>query len=651
MIKVELFRAALRGFLPMILALLLGSCDGGGGSSDAAEFTIPDVSPDGWRCTQEGEMKCQLGILLSCRREGEFLVQDRRDCVAEALICVDNPPLGCVPCRPGSRKCEEQDIYECSEDGAGWVYAGMCNPGKGEICVDGYCVIGCDNAKRWKSNVGCEYWPVDLDNAVVQGLNAAAQQYAVVVSNPSSAEATVTVERNDAPPGEEPQIVVVDQTTISPNDLDVLLLDPREVDGSTPTGQNNGTGSAITSNAYRLTSTAPIVAYQFNPLDNVNVFSNDASILIPATACDGDYIVLGWPQTIAETADPATNMHDDLRAFLTIVGTDYETHVTVRLPLNDRLRVLGNGDEIPDMIGGDTLEVTLGPFDILNLETDGFMADFTGTLVSASKAVVVYSGSEASDVPTFDDLSTRQCCADHLEEQIFPTDRNGRKYVAAVTPQRTRAVKMAGGDVTVHQEKEYFKILGLAEDTIIRTTLPTPDDVINLDAGESAVIETKVDFVATADKPVAFGQFVASQQVTGIPNDLPGGDPASIMVPPIEQWRKGYIFLTPSLYAFDFIIVAHAPDADILLDGRPFPPTCTTTPVAGAETEFEVTRCQLSFPEIVEGMAPPDNLLPGEQDDGVHEILSDKPVGIIVYGFDNFVSYAYAGGTDLRTIE
>jgi hypothetical protein len=164
------------------------------------------------------------------------------------------------------------------------------------------------------------------------------------------------------------------------------------------------------------------------------------------------------------------------------------------------------------------------------------------------------------------------------------------------------------------------------------------------------VIETTVDFVVTADKPVSFGQFVASQNVTGISFDLPGGDPVFIMVPPVEQWRMGYIFLTPSLYAFDFIILVHSPEADVLFDGRPFPPTCRSTSVPGAEAEFVVTRCQLSVPEIVEG-SPPDNILPGDQDDGVHEILSDYPVGVVVYGFDNYVSYGYPGGTDLRIIE
>src|SRR5207244_10445478 len=62
------------------------------------------------------------------------------------------------------------------------------------------------------------------------------------------------------------------------------------------------------SHAYRVKSSFPVVAYQFNPLENVNVFSNDASLLKPVEALDPGgsteglmYAVLGWPQTIAIT--------------------------------------------------------------------------------------------------------------------------------------------------------------------------------------------------------------------------------------------------------------------------------------------------------------------------------------------------------------
>jgi hypothetical protein len=61
-----------------------------------------------------------------------------------------------------------------------------------------------------------------------------------------------------------------------------------------------------------------------------------------------------------------------------------------------------------------------------------------------------------------------------------------------------------------------------------------------------------------------------------------------------------------------------------------------------------VHRCQLSFPVVTRG--PDSDTLPGEQNDGVHTIVADRGVGIVVYGFDRFVSYAYVGGLNLDVI-
>ncbi len=53
---------------------------------------------------------------------------------------------------------------------------------------------------------------------------------------------------------------------------------------------------------------------------------------------------------------------------------------------------------------------------------------------------------------------------------------------------------------------------------------------------------------------------------------------------------------------------------------------------------------------IVPGVPAPKNVQPGRQNDGVHRVQSDYPVGVVVYGFDAFVSYAYAGGTELKDL-
>ncbi|HEX6767641.1 MAG TPA: hypothetical protein VF103_19210, partial [Polyangiaceae bacterium] len=245
----------------------------------------------------------------------------------------------CVPSSPG---CDDATVLHCLPDGSGYERGETCDTEAGEACRDGACPNLCDVAAEHRSNVGCEYWAVDLDNAkVTDALNAAAQQFAVVVSNvqPDSV-AEVTIEQDDTSPGDPNDPRVVARATIPPRSLRIFRLGPREVDGSPPGEFNTGTHTALTRAAYRIRSTFPVVAYQFNPLANVGVFSNDASLLRPVEAVTppGDdmldaYVALGWPQTIASTDDPRTNFSSkspiDLRAFLTIVGTHEDTTVRV----------------------------------------------------------------------------------------------------------------------------------------------------------------------------------------------------------------------------------------------------------------------------------------------------------------------------------
>src|SRR5262249_9608631 len=168
--------------------------------------------------------------------------------------------------------------------------------------------------------IGCEYWPVDLDNAVevlgqpvggncdatglpsaviadlptcngfslcdyggdcsaagggtctttqVCALDAQHAPFAIVVSNPNGGEmpATVTLQ-NKA--GMRAQVTV--------NSHEVKTIFPQMLGFPDQSLDFSG----IEDKAYKLTSNVPIVAYQFNPLNNVGVFSNDPSLLIHA---------------------------------------------------------------------------------------------------------------------------------------------------------------------------------------------------------------------------------------------------------------------------------------------------------------------------------------------------------------------------------
>jgi hypothetical protein len=644
-------------------AASLGAC-----GYDRAERWLPDTTPPAPVCDL-GEQRCQGTRLERCINAlGGAIYELQQDCADDEQVC-NGDTLSCTPCRPGAGSCDGLDAYRCDDAGQTQIFSETCDPEKLQACRDGSCVNLCSDARRRRSNVGCEYWPVDLDNAMINDtLNAAAQQFAVVISNPDPVVTTeVVITQDDALPGEEPRLAEVTRARIPPFSLRVFKLGPREVDGSADGTFDTGSNTALTRHAYRVKSSFPVVAYQFNPLENVNVFSNDASLLKPVEALDPGssteavmYAALAWPQTIATTGDPNTNFRStisaDLRTFLTLVGTREQTHVTVKTSA----RIVG-GDGIPEVAAGDELKLTLEPFEVANLETGDFNADFTGTIVSADAPVVAYTGSEASDAPYFDTLRDRSCCADHLEEQLDHVRTAGKHFVASVSPNRTQAVRAAGGPVGLGEQTEYFRVIATTEaGARVKTTLEGADREVTLTGlGDFADLSSTRHFMIESDQPIALSSVSPSQEDANLPSDLPGGDPSLTIIPPVEQFRQSYVFLTPDKYSFDFVRIIAPPEAGVALDGQLVSElaSCEVAPADGLSDETRgappalvVYSCQLSFPKIDPNKMRPENLSPGRQNDGVHRVLANQPVGLIVDGFDFFVSYAYAGGTELSFI-
>jgi hypothetical protein len=129
-----------------------------------------------------------------------------------------------------------------------------------------------------------------------------------------------------------------------------------------------------------------------------------------------------------------------------------------------------------------------------------------------------------------------------------------------------------------------------------------------------------------------------------------------LVIPPIEQFRQTYVFLTPDKYSFDFIRIVAPTDAVIELDGDRVDrlETCDRNEVPDLDKSddlaFVVFRCQLGFPVIDLSGNAATLLSPGMQNDGVHEVVSSRKVSVLVDGFDRNVSYAYAAGTELNEI-
>lgn len=625
--------------------------------------TSPLCEVDELRCG-EGVQRCEQGLA------GPVWVTID-DCADQGLVCVVDD-FECKLCQPDTKKCDGQEVLRCNESGDGYEPDSTCDTDGGFACREGGCEHLCSAARSRRSNVGCEYWAVDLDNAFIDdSLNAAAQQFAVVLSNAQpDVVAEVTIEQDDSEPlGDNEPIKIVD-STIPPLSLEKFLLGPREVDGSPPGTYDQGTHTALTRAAYRIKTSVPVVAYQFNPLENVNVFSNDASLLKPVEALvtspgimQRAYVAVGWPQTIASTDDPNTNFSVDdishLRSFLTLVGTREKTSLTIKsdTPIIGKDLPLGEGEQL-DLTGEH--QMTLEPFDVLNLESNDFNADFTGTVIESDQPLAVFSGSEAADAPFFDNLSERRCCADHLEEQLDPVRTAGRRFVASVSANRTQAVVNAGADIGVVDQVEYFRVVAVSDDGAIVNTSLDGLNSLRLDGlGDFADISSSQDFLLESDHPVVLGNVTPSQTDAGVPRGLPGGDPSFLVIPPVEQFRHSYVFLTPDKYHFDFIRIIAPQGTRIQLDGEELSQVfgCTTRDVEPLsetglqlDTDYVVHLCQLSFPIIDDTSDAEENVLPGEQNDGVHRIEAERKVGVLVDGFDAFVSYAYAAGTELELI-
>src|SRR5262249_40217619 len=71
-----------------------------------------------------------------------------------------DPTRGCVACAPGLPVCVGNQLKRCSLDGTIGEVIETCQ----QQCVSGGCTDACSQAAAARSYIGCEYWPVDLEN-------------------------------------------------------------------------------------------------------------------------------------------------------------------------------------------------------------------------------------------------------------------------------------------------------------------------------------------------------------------------------------------------------------------------------------------------------------------------------------------------------
>ena len=614
-------------------------------NEDGSKQTVTDCGEDKY-CVEGACYACPplLGdcpsekVARRCKADGSGWEEET---CGNGLTCANGDCLSCIP---GETICDgSTKVRKCTMDGSGFQEHVDCwDAHEGDICHMGQCINLCEFTSKFYTNKGCEYYAVDMEQFAdsdppYYGEDAL---FAIVVSNTFEAlDARVVVYHGDTPV----------KTLNAPAGLATIInLEPLNI---------NGVG--ITDKTYHVKSNLPIVAYQFNPLENVEVFSNDASLLLPTNVLGRSYRVMAMPSTGMNGAGQF------LTGLITIVGVEEGDTLIKVTPTTS----LFAGDGIPAIAKNATGEFTLKKGQVANLKTDYVAySDLTGTLVEADKKIAVFSGHTCAYAPvstcaagkcSFDksvSCSTQASCpwvmaCDHLEEQIQPLAAWGKEYVIPKSKSRGKAPDLvrvvaneANTRVTITPPIAGTKVLGPGEYyefEIDRSVVVKSDNQFLAafvlegedapgSAHEICINSTLDDFchngsgfgcMCTINDGSSVGSESCKVNADCSPDDANVGDPSLIMAVPVEQYRDFYIFLVPTKYAYSYISVVAPTGANVKIDGT-----------ALAASEFTAISGS-GFGTADKHMNP-----------GSHTLESDKPVGLYVYGWDSYVSYGYPGG-------
>jgi hypothetical protein len=567
---------------------------------------------------------------------------------------VCDPDVGCVVCPPEGLYCAgptSNEVWRCNEDGTGGTHVETC--AEDSVCSNGECKTPCEAAAENPSNLGCDFWAADLDNEsstlgpIVN--DAAAQQFAIVAANNNDYDVVVTVTQNLARVGAPLNEQAVASVTVPKRGTMRIDLPQREVDGSMQQNsmyaKNSGSGTFVSPHGYHVVSTGPVVIYQFNPI--IQQYSNDASTLIPTSAIGMDYVIIGY-----NTANPCGNPQLPVESIpdhtaITIMATQDDTTVTVT-PTHPIAPSGGDtGFSIAQTPKDGTLTFQLSRYTVVNLESDqpntgdvfacaqsGQDGDFTGSQVHADKPIVVFTNGErgigfggAENVvypPDWDDQNDDTCCTDHLEEQLLPVTALGKEFAVPRSPIRSTYSNWTEPDIV--------RVVATVDGTQITTNLPAPYDSFTLNAREKKTFAATTGFALKASNAVEVSTYLVPQHFV---KQGYIGDPSQLLIPAAEQHRKDYVFMIPTTFEKNYIVLAKPVDAMIMLDGFPLEmqefANCVTGPIGNvAGIDYEQVTCPAA--------------------EGHHTVSADKPFGLSVFGYYNVGSYAFVGGSDVKII-
>jgi hypothetical protein len=370
--------------------------------------------------------------------------------------------------------------------------------------------------------------------------------------------------------------------------------------------------------ALRVFTSAPVIVYDIIPFGGGPSEISDASLLLPTSTWDTNYVAI--------TPRPPGN--NTLAPTLAIVASADATKVTL-LPSV----AIAGGNGVPAGPANMPQTYTLGKGQVLRLEQS---TDLLGSVISADKPIGVWGEQGCINIDAY------ACDAAH--EQIPPIRALGSEYVSVRYRDRVQGAN----------ETPPVRITGAVNGTTLSwEPAPPMGAKMSVNQGESFEVRSSEPFVVKSQDDKH--PFYVAAYMTGGAAYQNRGDPEFLNVIPTAQYLNDYIFFTDPTYPeTNLVFVRKAGPmgfADVTLEcaGK----LSGWKPV-GTSKKYEYTRFDLSTGTF-QGQ--------GKCNNGLNRATSTQPFALTVWGWGTdatgqsgepgyslYVSYGYPAGASVQSI-
>lgn len=318
---------------------------------------------------------------------------------------------------------------------------------------------------------------------------------------------------------------------------------------------------------------------------------SEASLVLPSAVLGTEYYVMAY-------TGRSTNQEEFPSTFAVVASED-DTEVTI----SNLAATTEGGRAI-----GDAVSVMLSQGETYQIRASTAAGDLTGTRVTSSAPVALFSGASWSGVP---DESCR--AYDNLLEINYPVAQWGNNYLGVPTLRNT-------GNV--------YRVLAAEDGTTVNVEGALPL-TFSLNAGEFRDFERTEAVGIKSNRPVLVAEYLKGNSCNGHPDGL--GDPSFFLLNEITQTQDTVTVFNSNLEEITEnylnITFRAGDDVGILLDGGPLTVPIETSP----DGEYAFARVPVTA--------------------GSHTIVSSGcGVIVTVYGYGSAESYAYGGGAAFRNI-